>query len=100
MDTLCKLFPTSECHSLPCPGCDPKTEDVMTPQEFTNYSTCTICTLAAAMRNCTECKFYSPRWTVIDIIDPLATVDDWASDPWTMEEIASEEMNRRPEVGF
>jgi len=32
--------------------------------------------------------------------DPLAFVDDWAADPWTMEEIASEQDNQRPEVGF
>ena len=27
-------------------------------------------------------------------------VDDWAADPWTMEEIASEEMNHYPESGL
>ena len=31
---------------------------------------------------------------------PEPSFDDWAADPWTPEEIASEEMNHRPEVGF
>ena len=81
-----------------CYRCNTFDQIELSPEEQTKQAACSICTLAQAMRVCKVCAFgaYAEQHKV----DLLAFVDDWAADPWTPEDIASEQMNHRPETTF
>ena len=88
--------------------------------DISRLATCKICQIASSLRVCGECKFRN-AWTGLEAVvlevppdfrsvSEPGTAEEAASAmligaptwefPWSDEEVASEEMNQRPEVSL
>ena len=68
----------------------------LSTEERTKMANCQTCMISKDLRHCEDCAFKAYKY----LHEPVEFADDWAADPWTMEEIASEQDNHRPETTF